>query len=161
MVARPSGWLHESQFGYFPQVPEDVLSEVWAGRVTPTYYIWEAPDESQLIDEGISSLQGNFENLIGKTRVWIPLIVPLSGGLDSRAILGALIDAGLRDQITAVTLETPGTRDNVIGICVAKRIVVRHETIDLPQVPLKQKMLEKQFTSAGHGLGSLMLSTIV
>ena len=42
-------------------------------------------------------------------------IVPLSGGLDSRAILGGLLDAGLKDQITTVTFGTLGTWDYDIG----------------------------------------------
>ena len=38
-------------------------------------------------------------------------MVPLSGGLDSRTILAALLEAGLKDRITTVTYGTPGTWD--------------------------------------------------
>ena len=58
-------------------------------------------------------------------------IVPLSGGLDSRAILAALLKKVNANEITTVTFGVPGTFDFEIGNEVAKYSGTRHEIIDL------------------------------
>jgi len=124
-------------FGYIPQISDDVYHQPWskdqfkASREELGYL-----SEPQLISKGIDALKSAFDNIPKGNH-----IVPLSGGLDSRAILGGLLDAGLKDQLTAVTFGTPGTWDYDIGAYVAGQMEVRHETIDLRQIELRQDEL--------------------
>jgi Asparagine synthase len=138
-----SSFLH---FGYIPQVPDDVYQQPWAEDQFETKRnVLEKLSEPQLIDKGVNALKAAFYNIPkGKH------IVLLSGGLDSRAILGGLLDAGLKDQITTVTFGTPGTFDYDIGCYVAKQMGVRHETIDLTQVKLEQEFFEKTAKEVGE-----------
>lgn len=126
-------------YGYLPALREDVMHEPWAQRRAeeddPTAVSF---DESLLIAEGVSSLKTGFLNVSEGTHV-----VPLSGGLDSRSILGGLLGTGLKDQTIAVTFGTPGTLDYEIPAYVAKKVGVLHEKIDLTQVELTQAALER------------------
>ena len=59
------------------------------------------------------------------------LLLPLSGGLDSRAVLGAALESKAAGQLTAVSYGTPGTLDFEIGRIVASHVGVRHLALDL------------------------------
>ena len=119
-------------FGYLPRPPADGSQDFWTnGRDKE----WNG-DESALIARGVQSLKCAFKDC-GEG----PHIVPLSGGLDSRAILGGLLDAGHRDRIVAVTWGTRGTYDFDIGCEVARHAGVRHEDIDLTQVSVRRELL--------------------
>jgi hypothetical protein len=61
-------------------------------------------------------------------------IVPLSGGWDSRAILGALLERLDSAQIEAITFGIPGQLDYDIGFKVAKWARVKHHALDLRTV---------------------------
>jgi len=58
-------------------------------------------------------------------------VVPLSGGLDSRAILGGLLNCTEARNIYTYTFGTPGSLDFEIGNFIAKKIGTRHETYPL------------------------------
>lgn len=60
-----------------------------------------------------------------------PHVVPLSGGLDSRVILGALLERLDRRDIFTVTYGVPGSADFEIGNEIARRVGVKHLTLDL------------------------------
>jgi len=59
------------------------------------------------------------------------IIIPLSGGLDSRAILAAALSSKSAEEITTVTFGMPGTLDYEIGQSVAKKAGTRHLSMDL------------------------------
>ncbi len=88
-------------------------------------------DIASLIDEGVASLKAAFRHALAGIDTGKTHVLPLSGGLDSRAILGALLDNIDPGQIRAVTFGTPGTWDYEIGRRVAQVAGVRHESIDL------------------------------
>ncbi|WP_151618720.1 asparagine synthase-related protein [Heliorestis acidaminivorans] len=91
-------------------------------------------NEKALIQQGINALKAPYQNLpTNSTHV-----LPLSGGLDSRAILGCLLEAGLKDQIVTVSFGTPGALDYEIGHYVAKEMGVPHEKVDLTQIKINQ-----------------------
>jgi len=131
-------------FGYLPYVPTDVKYQPWATGQTEKQ-VTKFAEESELIAQGIYLLKSAFEDTSGDLHV-----VPLSGGLDSRAILGGLLDAGLKNQITTVTFGTPGTWDYDIGYYVAGEMDVRHECFDLTQVQLTQELLEETAKEVGN-----------
>lgn len=59
------------------------------------------------------------------------IVVPISGGLDSRAILSALIELTPAYNINTYTFGTPGTYDYDIGNLVAKKMGTKHVAFDL------------------------------
>lgn len=61
-------------------------------------------------------------------------IIPLSGGWDSRAILGALLERVDSDRITTVTYGVPGQLDYDLGKIVADSVGVEHHAFDLRTV---------------------------
>ncbi|MCK4306005.1 MAG: hypothetical protein KAY24_17330, partial [Candidatus Eisenbacteria sp.] len=127
-------------FGFLPRVSSDVLDEPWAKLLGAQQDAEQATTEeySILVKRGECILRSLFETPAGNHH-----IVPLSGGLDSRAILGGLLTAGLKDRITTITFGAPGTYDLEIGRYVARRMGLRNELIDLTQVPLKQQFLQE------------------
>ena len=132
-------------FGYIPQIPDDVYQQPWAkNQFETSREELRNLSEPQLIAKGVHALKAAFDNISQGNH-----IIPLSGGLDSRAILGRLLDAGLKEQITTVTFGTPGTWDYDIGSYVAKRMDLRHEAIDLTKVELKQALLEETAINMG------------
>lgn len=62
---------------------------------------------------------------------WQLNVVPLSGGLDSRAILGALLNCVEARDIVTITFGSPGALDYEIGKRVAKAVGVEHAACDL------------------------------
>lgn len=86
--------------------------------------------EEELIDIGIKKFLGVInENFIpGRKHV-----VPLSGGLDSRAILGGLLEFTEAKNIYTYTFGTSGTYDYDIGNLVAKKIGTNHVSFPLAE----------------------------
>jgi len=60
------------------------------------------------------------------------LVVPISGGYDSRAVLSALLEYKAVSEIHTVTFGMPGTLDFEIGHALARKIGSRHTTLELP-----------------------------
>lgn len=69
-------------------------------------------------------------------------LVPISGGLDSRAILAGLLEHTEAKNIYTYTFGTPNTFDYDIGNYVAKKIGTNHTSFELTQYTFNQKELE-------------------
>lgn len=106
------GWLDDRRainaflrFGYVPGDPDldPYLREVDLGARSPV-------GDAALLDRGEAALSAAFDRCLagvgGDTHV-----VPLSGGLDSRAILGELLGRVGTDRIRTVTFGVPGSWD--------------------------------------------------
>lgn len=65
------------------------------------------------------------------------ITLPLSGGLDSRAILAGLLEHTEAGRIRTVTRGVPGSPDFAWGRKVAKAVGTRHVQIDLRDVPIR------------------------
>ena len=99
-------------------------------------------DESETIAYGIQSLKSVFAKIIQNTSAEYH-IVPLSGGMDSRGIIASLMDAGLQEQIVAVTVGVPGAWDYEIGRGLAHNFGINHRQINLMNVEVSTgKLLE-------------------
>lgn len=126
-------------FGYCPRLPSDLENKKWALSTTVGNSVPIKDDtEESLLERGTRIFKSIFTNVEDGKH-----IVLLSGGLDSRSVLGGLLAAGMKDQITTVTYGTPGTFDFDIGCDIACRMGLRHESFDLTQVKIKQDILEK------------------
>ena len=94
--------------------------------------------EAELIDIGstlwFASISSNF-------KVKDTHLVPLSGGLDSRAVLAALLEHTEAKNIHTYTFGTPGTLDYEIGNYVAEKIGTTHTSFDLTKHKYKQNEL--------------------
>jgi hypothetical protein len=78
------------------------------------------------------------------------VVVPLSGGRDSRLILCMAIEHGLRDRVVAVTWGMPGCLDWEIARRVAAHLGVRHVLIDTTARPITFADLRRAFNEGGH-----------
>lgn len=86
-------------------------------------------DFEDYIKEGISVLNEVFDDLIiGKEKE--THLIPLSGGLDSRLILAALLERVDPSNIQVTTFGTPGSFDYEIPSIIAKKTKVRHKKIN-------------------------------
>lgn len=106
-------------FGYVSRKPFDLERYKVGNKINDLR-------EDELIDLGIKKLSSVFNNISDSTH-----IIPLSGGLDSRAILAALIDKGFKNHFTAVHIWAPGTLDYEIGNFIAQKAEEKHYSLDL------------------------------
>jgi len=120
-------------FGYLPSVVKNhnqifLLSRILKNNNNNTYY---ENNRYKVIDKGISLFKNIIKDELGKVSQIKNHVIPLSGGMDSRAILCGLLEHVDTKQIQTVTFGTPSTLDYEIGNRVAKQAGVKHETIDL------------------------------
>lgn len=90
-------------------------------------------NESELIRRGRNCVKRTFSKLLEEHSSNANHVVPLSGGLDSRLILAALLKYSdiPKNNITTVTFGTPGTWDFEIGQQIANESGVENISIDL------------------------------
>ena len=116
-------------FGYLPYRKEktpSLQSPIYEWSKLPGRLEKTALKESDIVAEGTSLLRACFQNTKGALHV-----VPLSGGIDSRVVLGGLMEAGLKESIVTATFGTPGSLDFDLGVALAQRFGLRHELFDL------------------------------
>lgn len=95
-------------------------------------------NERELINLGIKK----FKNAIAQEFIPNKLnLVPLSGGLDSRAILAGLLEFTEAKNIATYTFGTPGTLDYDIGNYVAKKVGTNHVSFPLNQYDYTEEEL--------------------
>jgi hypothetical protein len=121
-------------FGYLPVTdpspfPFDVPPEIEERDPSAS------SDVQRLVDQGRAAFNAVFDDLVSRGTGRDTHVVPLSGGLDSRAILGGLLDRLDASRIHTATVGVPGTLDFEIGRTVARAFGVSHEAIDLSGVP--------------------------
>ncbi len=87
------------------------------------------------VREGVCRLYDAFTGSLDSLNTSITCLVPLSGGLDSRAILGGLLKNVDRVRVHTVTFGLPGAWDYEIGKRVAQEAGVKNTAIDLSAVP--------------------------
>lgn len=137
------------QYGYLPQrggtvssLPFDIDILSSACSISD-----ESRGEDQLVERGAKIL---YDVLTSTTASYDKThVIPLSGGLDSRAILGGLLDRGLEKQIITVTFGVPGTYDYDIGNLVGKSVGVEHKSINLNEIEVKEDLLCKGIRNGG------------
>jgi hypothetical protein len=83
----------------------------------------------KLVDEGVTIFKKVFKELVDSSNY--PQIVPLSGGLDSRAILGGLLENTNKENIRVVSFGVPGNLDFEIPKKIVKKFEIEHHLIDL------------------------------
>ncbi|TSA25904.1 hypothetical protein D4R71_04515 [bacterium] len=97
-------------------------------------------NEKELIKIGGDILLKAVEKLYRKNSI---AIVPISGGLDSRAILAALLELTGNKNIITYTFGTPKTYDYEIGKLVADKTGVTHYSFDLTKLKYTPERLKR------------------
>jgi hypothetical protein len=117
-------------FGYYPDtkdstLPKKVNNASQNGKITQ--------DRSDLLERSIKCIEKTFEICIQSIPTSKTHIVPLSGGLDSRLILAALLKSRKidNDNIKTVTFGSPHTWDFELSKQVAQSVGVKNNIIDL------------------------------
>lgn len=87
--------------------------------------------DAELIETGAIKLRETFDAQFESGRSHV---VPLSGGLDCRLILGALLERTDASRIETYTLGIPGTYDYELGCLVAKHVGTRHMAFSLDKL---------------------------
>lgn len=122
-----NAFLH---FGYIPKINcgvQNLLGSI-DRNMSKTL---SSQQEIDLVNSGVRILNKYFQNSISQSINGKLNVLPLSGGLDSRAILGGLLNSIDSKNILAVTFGVPGAWDFEIGQMVAKIVGVKCEPIDL------------------------------
>lgn len=126
-------------FGFVPD-PQDVdplgLLREWSRE--PRRGAWEVTEQA-LVREGARAMQTAVEQCAGESATTgatgsVDQVVFLSGGLDSRMILAALLENFDSSQIVAATYGQPGERDFDYAAVVAAAAGVRHERLESSSV---------------------------
>lgn len=84
--------------------------------------------EYELIEYGSNLIKESISKLLNLNS---EIVVPLSGGLDSRVVLAALVEHINPNSIHTYTFGIPGGLDYEIGGLIAKQIGTKHQNINL------------------------------
>lgn len=123
---------------YRPEILSGIVDDVEEFRSLKSWL--ETASSTQVLREGRLVLRKAFDNCLAQSDCDLHL-VPLSGGIDSRAILAHLVESGLREQIVTCTFGVPGAYDYDFAAEVAKVAGVKHEVINLNDVSVERSDL--------------------
>ncbi|MFP5348027.1 MAG: asparagine synthase-related protein [Actinomycetes bacterium] len=116
-------------FGFVPRADvEDPLSLLSAWSRKPVRQARKV-SSSGLLREGVAALRAAVEESAAAGGGG-QHVVFLSGGLDSRTILGGLLRLFGRSEVVAATFGLPGEQDYDLAAMVARRAGVRHERLE-------------------------------
>jgi asparagine synthetase B (glutamine-hydrolysing) len=132
------------KFGYFIDYQSDQYQLNYSGINRALY---ENYSETELVSIGRKKFLQVIadEFVLGQTHV-----VPLSGGLDSRAILAALLKFTSAAKIKTYTFGTPGTLDYEIGNLVARKVGTDHQNFPLTKHIYSQEELVESSRLTKH-----------
>lgn len=119
----------EPQFSYF----EDVNQYFVTGNYTTEFNL------DALIDKGYKLWISQIEKLLNQHRGAI--VVPISGGLDSRLILASVLKFVSPSDVCTYTFGVKGSLDFDIGNLVAHRFKTNHHAFDLTNIPFDDERI--------------------
>lgn len=108
----------------------------------------------EALDGGMSRVLENLEALPGSPR----LVLPLSGGLDSRLLVAWLTLHGALDKAVAFTYGRPGTREVEVSRQVAEAVGLEWHAVDYVPAELREAWQTQEaadFLRCGYALGAL------
>jgi hypothetical protein len=120
-------------FSYLPDIPRANIH--WLPYDEDKEGEFASQPERYWIDRGVRALNEMMLRQIETVPPGATHVVPLSSGLDSRAILGWLSENLPASQIVTITYGIPGAWDYEIAPLLARKTGVRHERMDLSGAP--------------------------
>lgn len=112
------------RLGYYLDYDSDFIIQPTKTLLT------DLSDINILINQARSILMNSIEIFLKKNKT-SDIIVPLSGGFDSRLILACLLEFFESKKIKTYTFGTPKTYDYEIGNLIAEKLKTEHTRIDL------------------------------
>lgn len=97
---------------------------------------FESKSEEELIQELKNLWKKGVKRRIKRNK---KVIIPLSGGLDSRAILATALEFTSKDNITTFTFGEKGSYDFEIGKMIAKKVGVKNISLDVEKYNYKEQ----------------------
>lgn len=76
-----------------------------------------------------------------------PVVLPLTSGLDSRMLLGGLLECTTANNLTAFTWGIPGSYDFEVSKKISRKFGIKHKPLDVTQYPLTASRL-REFANA-------------
>lgn len=96
---------------------------------------------SYTINEASRKWDELFDNAFSRTGNNEKIIIPLSGGWDSRAILGAALERVNVESIRTISFGAPGQLDYDIGRYISNKLSIKHHSLDLREIRLTYECL--------------------
>lgn len=121
-----------NQFLYFGYTLDDSFNFPWEPDTLNNFYDFNYLQKlsyNELIKTGCDVFKKAFEDL--SQNIKSKNILPLSGGLDSRLILGHLLDNFNTSEIEIVSYGLPGSFDFEIPQKISKSFGINHSLINL------------------------------
>lgn len=100
---------------------------------------------NQLLNEGGNLINEIIDNLY-RTKIK-NVVLPITSGLDSRLLLGGLLNCTEAKNITALTWGFPGSYDYDTGIKICKKLGIKHHALNIDDYEITEKRL-MQFANA-------------
>jgi hypothetical protein len=144
----PPGTLNDFLwYGYVPRSDITLLEEILndSHEFNALQKFLHELSTNELVREGAHILRQVFKSHLSARRG--PHIIPLSGGLDSRLILAALLEEGCRNEIEAVSFGVDGALDYEIPKRIAKMAGVKHSQINLNSLTMTVDNLRFAYAS--------------
>ncbi|MBI5953964.1 MAG: hypothetical protein HY865_20100 [Chloroflexi bacterium] len=117
---------------YFSSLPRFAEASLdWLPRDYEYAFGEGMDDESWWVTQGVKVFKEMMADEIASSGTQVTHIIPLSGGFDSRAILGGLLENLPKSKIVAATYGIPGTWDFEISKDIAHKYGIEHEIFDL------------------------------
>jgi hypothetical protein len=117
-------------FGYLPRADEADPFHLLAERGSVEEPSLAYRSDREMAEVGAAALRRTFERCAERAPGGGKQIVFLSGGLDSRAILGGLLDNFGTEEIVTATFGRPGEPDFDYARVVSASVGVQHEVLD-------------------------------
>jgi len=112
---------------------------------------------NEKIDPDLDQLTLIFESVFDDIKSYLKpesnVVIPISGGWDSRIILGESLKHFPKKKIKTYSFGVPGQLDFDIGRLISKKLGLNHESVDLTKVPITWvKLLESVSISPWTGV---------
>ncbi len=127
-------------YGYVPRPNQVKVQRLLSRYGIDLQEIKSQKPREELIREGAKILDDTFHDIAGKVGKET-VVIPLSGGMDSRAILAGMLKHLPKSQIQTVTVGIPGALDYEIGQQVAKKVGVVNKVINLGKIKWSEQEL--------------------
>jgi asparagine synthase (glutamine-hydrolysing) len=137
------GYLH-GENSFFDNVNTKIVHPKFAAfsSLSTSNSYFNSSNSDKTFDYWYSVAEGIWDSVFDKLVNENPKnhLVPISGGLDSRAILGALLERLPSSQIKTFTFGTPKSLDYEIGNNIASSLKLKHKEYDLTKCSIIERL---------------------
>lgn len=127
-------------FGYL--IPDDYPSEINISDVGNQFHSYDQKEVSSLFENVFEQM---FSDWSGNGK----LIIPISGGWDSRLLLGAALKGYNSERIKTFTFGCPRQYDFEIGNMIAKKYNTKHKSYNLFEVEFDEYLITEYIQNSG------------